>query len=99
MSIAHTAHLFTNRTRISVVKIENIQGIIPFTDKKINIDLNGKNLILTGKNGCGKTQLLESIFEVLLKSPTFAIQKNNLHESNKKNKTNYLERIKIHKKK
>lgn len=96
MSIAHTAHLFTNRTRISVVKIENIQGIIPFTDKKINIDLNGKNLILTGKNGCGKTQLLESIFEVLLKSPTFAIQKNNLHESNKKNKTNYLERIKIH---
>jgi len=57
------------------VRIENIQGIIPFTDKQIDIDLNRKNLIITGKNGCGKTQLLESIFEVLLKSPNFSIQK------------------------
>ncbi|QSX41516.1 AAA family ATPase [Shewanella cyperi] len=57
------------------MKIESIQGIIPFTDKKIKIELNGKNLIVTGKNGCGKTQLLESIFEVLLRSPNFMSQK------------------------
>jgi predicted ATP-dependent endonuclease of OLD family len=60
------------------VKINNIQGIIPFTDKKISIDLNGKNLIITGKNGCGKTQLLEVIFEVLLKSSSFITNKKQL---------------------
>jgi predicted ATP-binding protein involved in virulence len=76
------------------VKIENIQGIIPFTDKQIKIDLNGKNLIITGKNGCGKTQLLESIFEVLLKSPNFVTQKNNWLKSNETNKTKYLNQIK-----
>lgn len=62
------------------MKINNIQGIIPFTDKKISIDLNGKNLIITGKNGCGKTQLLESIFEVLLKSSSFITNKKHLLE-------------------
>lgn len=76
------------------MKIENIQGIIPFTDKQIKIDLNGKNLIITGKNGCGKTQLLESIFEVLLKSPNFVTQKNNWLKSNETNKTKYLNQIK-----
>ncbi|MGK0254748.1 MAG: putative ATP-dependent endonuclease of OLD family [Mariniflexile sp.] len=79
------------------MKIENIQGIIPFTDKKINIDLNGKNLIITGKNGCGKTQLLESIFEVLLKSPTLVAQKNNMLTTNERNKANYLKNIEAHK--
>jgi predicted ATP-binding protein involved in virulence len=83
--------------RIQIVKVENIQGIIPFTDKKININLNEKNLIITGKNGCGKTQLLESIFEVLLKSPTFVATKNNFLTTNDKNKTNYLKQIEARK--
>jgi predicted ATP-binding protein involved in virulence len=75
------------------VRIENIQGIIPFTDKKINIDLNGKNLIITGKNGCGKTQLLESIFEVLLQSPTFVAQKKQLLTQVENTKNNNLSSI------
>ncbi|WP_158683673.1 AAA family ATPase [Pseudoalteromonas sp. T1lg22] len=75
------------------MKIENIQGIIPFTDKKIAIDLDGKNLIITGKNGCGKTQLLESVFEVLLKSPTFIAHKKNDFDRDKNNKQNYLKNI------
>ena len=69
------------------MRIENIQGIIPFTDKNIDINLNGKNLIITGKNGCGKTQLLESIFEVLLKSPSLVANKKQFltqYESDKK---------------
>ncbi|MGS0680349.1 AAA family ATPase [Shewanella sp. 125m-7] len=76
------------------MRIKNIQGIIPFTEKQINIDLNGKNLIITGKNGCGKTQLLESIFEVLLKSPQFSVKKNNLITSYEKLKTNQINNIK-----
>lgn len=28
----------------------------------INIDINGKNVIITGGNGCGKTRLIEKIF-------------------------------------
>ncbi|ABV89483.1 AAA family ATPase [Shewanella pealeana] len=47
-----------------------IQGIntkLPFTDKVINIDLQGKSLILTGGNGCGKTNFLNHLFEYLTK--------------------------------
>lgn len=37
----------------------NISGEIPHTDlKNINIPLNGRNLIITGKNGSGKTSFL-----------------------------------------
>lgn len=45
--------------------IKKIKGIIPFTEKQIEITLDNNDLIITGKNGCGKTQLLESIFNVL----------------------------------
>jgi recombinational DNA repair ATPase RecF len=45
--------------------LNKINGIIPFTDKQINITLNSNDLIITGKNGSGKTQLLETIFSVL----------------------------------
>jgi len=38
--------------------IKRISGIIPNTHKEIDINLNGKNLIITGTNGCGKTSLL-----------------------------------------
>lgn len=45
--------------------LNKINGIIPFTDKQINITLNNNDLIITGKNGSGKTQLLDAIFNVL----------------------------------
>jgi len=35
------------------------------TDQEINIELNGKNLIITGDNGSGKTKLVEGIYNVL----------------------------------
>jgi predicted ATP-binding protein involved in virulence len=76
------------------MKIKTIQGIIPYTDKHINIKLYGNSLILTGKNGCGKTQLLESIFQVLLKAPTYESNLEELQQAISQTKRN----IEIHNK-
>lgn len=43
--------------------IKNISGEIPHTHKTVNIALNGKNLILTGANGSGKTSFLKAVYE------------------------------------
>lgn len=44
--------------------IQSIVAQIPnFIDKEVNIDFsNGKHLILVGKNGCGKTSFINSIY-------------------------------------
>lgn len=42
--------------------LDQITGIIPNTQKEISIHLNGKNLIITGSNGSGKTSLLKAVF-------------------------------------
>lgn len=38
--------------------VEKIYGVVPNTNKEIDIKLNGRNLIITGGNGSGKTCLL-----------------------------------------
>ncbi|HCZ9286626.1 AAA family ATPase [Vibrio alginolyticus] len=38
--------------------VEKIYGVVPNTHKNIDIELNGRNLIITGGNGSGKTCLL-----------------------------------------
>lgn len=43
--------------------IQLIDTIIPNSDKHVTIYLEGKNLIITGGNGCGKTRLLNQIHE------------------------------------
>ena len=43
--------------------IQLIDTIIPNSNKHVTIDLKGKNLIITGGNGCGKTLLLKQIHE------------------------------------
>ena len=43
--------------------IHNISGKIQHLGYEINIDLNGKNLILVGANGVGKTSILNAIYE------------------------------------
>ncbi|WP_019612770.1 AAA family ATPase [Psychromonas ossibalaenae] len=45
--------------------ITKIDAILVNTEKKVSIDLQGKNLIITGGNGCGKTQFLNQIFSHL----------------------------------
>jgi len=42
--------------------IERITGIIPHTNKSVDIPLDGKSLIITGENGSGKTSLLHGVF-------------------------------------
>lgn len=42
--------------------ITKIDATLQFTKKKISIELDGKNLIITGGNGCGKTQFLKQLF-------------------------------------
>jgi predicted ATP-binding protein involved in virulence len=43
--------------------IKNISGKIPYTNKTVNISLDGKNLIVTGANGSGKTSFLKAVYE------------------------------------
>lgn len=43
--------------------IQLIDTIVPNSDKCVKIPLEGKNLIITGANGCGKTRFLQQIHE------------------------------------
>lgn len=62
-----------------------IKTNVPYSDKKIDVNVNGKTLILTGGNGCGKTQLMELIFSKLEKhivereNPTMESLESQLH--------------------
>ncbi|TXD96777.1 AAA family ATPase [Psychrobacter frigidicola] len=46
--------------------LTKIKTKIPYTDKEVDIDVNGRTLILTGGNGCGKTQLLNFVYNNLI---------------------------------
>tara|TARA_R110001583_G_C5630253_1_gene406955 strand:- start:761 stop:2017 length:1257 start_codon:yes stop_codon:yes gene_type:complete len=46
--------------------LKKIKIKIPFSNKEVDINVDGKTLILTGGNGCGKTQLIEFIFDKLI---------------------------------
>jgi predicted ATP-binding protein involved in virulence len=54
--------------------LKKIKIKIPFSNKEVEINVDGKTLILTGGNGCGKTQLIEFIFEKLMSA---VVDKNN----------------------
>ncbi|PSV29852.1 hypothetical protein C9J44_21195 [Photobacterium sp. GB-27] len=45
--------------------ITKIDATLQFTNKKAQIALDGKNLIITGGNGCGKTQFLKQLFSAI----------------------------------
>lgn len=45
--------------------LNKIKTKIPYSDKEVEINVDGKTLILTGGNGCGKTQLLNYLHEKL----------------------------------
>lgn len=42
-----------------------INAVIPSSGKMASIELNNRNLIITGVNGCGKTQFINRLFEYL----------------------------------
>ena len=68
--------------------IHNISGKIEHLDYEINIDLNGKNLILVGANGVGKTSILNSIY----KSINIELEKNNSQIDSFKDTLDYCKR-------
>ncbi|EEV9917331.1 ATP-binding protein [Escherichia coli] len=43
--------------------IKHIHVLLPDTNKSININVDGKNVIITGGNGCGKTRFLKLLYE------------------------------------
>ncbi|EER2271936.1 AAA family ATPase [Escherichia coli] len=43
--------------------IKHIHVLLPDTNKNININVDGKNVIITGGNGCGKTRFLKLLYE------------------------------------
>jgi AAA15 family ATPase/GTPase len=45
--------------------IKSITGTIPHTNTTVSIDLEGKNLIVTGANGSGKTSFLNEVYAKL----------------------------------
>jgi predicted ATP-binding protein involved in virulence len=47
--------------------ISKISAEIPSSGKMASIELNNRNLIITGVNGCGKTQFINGLFEFLSK--------------------------------
>jgi hypothetical protein len=51
---------------LSEIFVKTITTNIPYTKNEISINLNGKNLIITGSNGSGKTSLVNSIYKKLL---------------------------------
>ena len=68
--------------------IHNISGKIEHLDYEIDIDLNGKNLILVGANGIGKTSILNSIYKAI----TIELEKNNYQIENFKSSLYYYKR-------
>ena len=74
--------------------LTKIKTKIPYSDKEVDIEVNGKTLILTGGNGCGKTQLLKLIYEKL-KASVVGRPDYNLAEleSSLKTKQDILDRI------
>lgn len=47
--------------------LETVRMVVKSTGKMAEINVGRRNVIITGANGCGKTQLLESMYEYLLK--------------------------------
>jgi predicted ATP-binding protein involved in virulence len=45
--------------------IYQIKALIPNSNREASITLNNRNLIITGVNGCGKTQFINQLFDYL----------------------------------
>ncbi|NCE92258.1 AAA family ATPase [Pseudomonas sp. L13] len=69
-----------------------INATIPSSGKLASIDLKNRNLIITGVNGCGKTQFINGLFESL--SKRIINRKNTSIPTLEQNITSYTEIVK-----
>ncbi|MCL1992848.1 MAG: ATP-binding protein [Spirochaetes bacterium] len=69
--------------------IERITGLIPHTNKSVDIPLDGKNLIITGGNGSGKTSFLRAVYD---KTVSFIVKVRNDAPLQLKQHLEYFER-------
>lgn len=53
------------RKQVKMKPIQSISGKIKNSNKDVDIELNGKNLIIAGGNGSGKTSLVSAIHQTL----------------------------------
>ena len=70
--------------------IERITGVIPHTNKSVDILLEGNNLIITGGNGSGKTSFLRSAYE---KTVLLIVKKKQADLPNLKRNLKILEQV------
>ena len=50
-----------------IKSIKSIKTKIPYSTREVCIEVEGKNIIFTGGNGGGKTQLLNFLYQILEK--------------------------------
>lgn len=65
--------------------LNRIQGSLYYLEKNIDINLNGRNVVITGANGSGKTTLLKKLHE----SIKVMLTRNHQEYKNYTNSLNY----------
>lgn len=65
--------------------LNRIQGSLDYSEKNIDINLNGRNVVITGANGSGKTTLLKKLHE----SIKVMLTRNHQEYENYTNNLNY----------
>jgi energy-coupling factor transporter ATP-binding protein EcfA2 len=70
-SFAATASLTVNRPRIKKISISGYRAFPPYRPESFEVNLgnDGKNLLLYGENGSGKTSLFKALRELFSESP------------------------------
>lgn len=83
---------YLNQGHYMLCSISKINIPIPYSRKTVDIQLDGRSLIITGGNGCGKTSLITAIYNYLKKG--IDAPSNNDHQHLKQQIKDYESRIK-----
>lgn len=86
-SFAATASLTATRPRIKKISISGYRAFPPYRPESFEVNLgnDGKNLLLYGENGSGKTSLFKALRELFSETPhrlDYSDRKNIFHQEN-----------------